>query len=260
VLVEVMVSRSRASPRWARAETSERLRQHRDVAGRALFVHSPLVGPATLLPLARVLDTHWGVHAPDLRNALSSTEDFARAPASAGRCNLLIGHSGAGALLPVIATHVQPDVVVFVDAVVPPEGDTYTPSATFLELLDTIPTAGGLLAPWHEWWPPGTIERLVPDPRQRATIVDEIPRVPRAFYEQSFALPPNWWTGPMAYLQLSGAYDEDRARAEAWGWPTAGIEGHHLDVVTRPALVAEAVGQLVTRITGWTGEYGSPDQ
>ena len=40
--------------------------------------------------------------------------------------------------------------------------------------------------------------------------------------------------------------------------PTAAIEGHHLDLVTRPELVATAVGRRVTTITGWTGQYGCP--
>jgi hypothetical protein len=49
---------------------------------------------------------------------------------------------------------------------------------------------------------------------------------------------------PSSYLQLSSAYDDDRRRAEQMGWPTARLNGHHLDLLTHPDIIADLVVDL----------------
>jgi hypothetical protein len=212
-------------------------------------VHSPLVGPTTTRALADALaDRGWTTVAPDLRDSLRSPQTFAAAASrAAGTVEVLVGHSGAGAVLPVIAQDVNAAVTVFVDAVVPEATTTFTPSDRFVALLDQLPVVDGLLPPWHEWWPPEILARLVPDKRLRATVAAENPTLPRAFYEQPVALPELWWRRPAAFVQLSPAYDEERARAEQWGWPTCRLDGQHLDLLTRPGVVADAVAHLAAR-------------
>ena len=74
----------------------------------ALLVHSPLVGPATMRPLADAVGAlGWTVSVPDLREAVMSPETFAsRAAAAAGAADVVVGHSGAGAVVPVIGEQV----------------------------------------------------------------------------------------------------------------------------------------------------------
>jgi hypothetical protein len=114
---------------------------------RAVIVHSPLVGPATVVPLAEQLVTlDMDVDVPDLRDAVESPARFVqRAIEAAAGVDLVIGHSGAGAFLPAIAA-ADATTSVFVDAVVPGR-DTSAPSRPFVELLAGIPTQDGLLAP-----------------------------------------------------------------------------------------------------------------
>ena len=217
---------------------------------QALLVHSPLVGPSSMRRLADELaEFGWDVTAPDLRGGITSPDDFTHLATSAATevdVDVVIAHSGAGALLAVIANDVRA-AAIYVDAIVPgPTG--HSPSAGFLALLDDLSVQAGLLPPWHEWWPASTMERLLPDPAERETLTRDVPRVPRSFYDHAVPLPDEWWTAPAAYLQLSPAYDEDRARAESYGWPTASLDGQHLDLVTRPAEVAALVRELVDRL------------
>ena len=214
----------------------------------ALLVHSPLVGPSSMRQLAdQLVVAGWTVTVPDLRTGITSPDDFTQLAASAAHeVDVVIAHSGAGAMLPVIANEIRA-AAIYVDAIVPgPTG--HSPSAGFLALLDDLPGQVGLLPPWHEWWPTSTMERLLPDPAQRETTTSDVPRVPRSFYDHAVSLPDEWWTAVAAYLQLSPAYDEDRARAESYGWPTASLDGQHLDLVTRPAEVAALVRHLADRL------------
>ena len=173
-----------------------------------LVVHSPLVGPSTVGPLADALRTSGAsVAVPDLRSEIASADSFRRAAtAAADGADVVIGHSGAGAFLPAIADAVPLAACVFVDAVLPADERRSTPSSQFLAFLDSVPSVDGLLAPWHEWWPDDVMAQLVPDPTQRRLVVSEIPRVPRSFYDGAIALPSRWWTRPAAYVQLSPAY------------------------------------------------------
>ncbi len=213
-------------------------------------MHSPLVGPTTTRALADALaDRGWTTSAPDLRGSLSSPQTFAAAAAAsqAGRdVDVVIGHSGAGAVLPVIAHEVNAAVTVFVDAVVPDAATIVRTSVGLLALIDQLPAVDGLLPPWHEWWPPEIFARLVPDERLRAAVAAENPMLSRAFYDEPITLPELWWRRPAGFLQLSPAYEEERSRAEQWGWPTGRLEGRHLALLTRPGDVADAVMLLTT--------------
>ena len=213
-------------------------------------MHSPLVGPTTTRALADALtDRGWTSIAPDLRNSLSSPQTFATAAsraAAAADVDVIVGHSGAGAVLPVIADDVNAAVIVFVDAVVPEATTTFQTSDGLLALVDELAAVDGLLPPWHEWWPPEILARLVPDDGLRATVAAENPRLSRAFYDEPVTLPELWWERPAGFLQLSPAYDEERARAEQWAWPTCRFDGQHLDLLTRPDDVADAVVHLAT--------------
>ncbi len=155
-------------------------------------------------------------------------------------------------MLPAIAADTAAPATVFIDAIVPDGADVFLPSGRFIELLDSLPVAEGLLPPWHEWWPAETLEQLLPDESLRRQVVTEIPRVPRSFYDEPVPLPEEWWTRPAAYLQLSPAYDDDRSRAERWGWPTRRLIGHHLDLVSRPDTIARIVTDLVSAAR-WKG-------
>lgn len=226
-----------------------------------LMIHSPLVGPLTLEPLGVELrERGFDVVIPDLRAALTRPRphwrafiDLAVAAAdsvdSVDLIDLIVAHSGAGVLMPLLAERVRPGVVAFVDAVVPDDGPSYQASAAFIEFVDSLPRDGPLLPPWHEWWGDEIVAQLIPDDDLRRRIAADTPRVPRSFYDEPVPLPTGWMTRHgCCFLQLSPAYDDDLARAEAYGWPTARMDGRHLDVAVKPAAVGQLLASLIERV------------
>jgi len=153
-----------------------------------------------------------------------------------------------GAFLPTIAKDINAGATVFVDAVLPEPDGPYLPSKDFTALIDRLEVTDGLLPPWNEWWAPEVIARLVPDDALRRRPVDELVRVPRAFYDTAIDLPPEWASRPAGYLQLSHAYEAEATRAEEWSWPTIRLDGQHLDVTVQPEMVAGHVDDLARQL------------
>jgi len=221
-----------------------------------VLVHSPIVGPATWLPVADAL------RAEGRRVVVPSLLDVARSapprweavvaaierglPGVLAKHVILVAHSGAGPLMPVVGAHLDAtiDAYVFVDAGVPPLGGTTTAaSESLLAVLQGLVDKGNLPR-WSAWWGPGTMEKLVPDPTRRAAIEAELPRMPLSYFTESIPVPVGWPDTPSAYLQFSEPYGDDAATAAAHGWPVHRINGRHLHLVVDPDAVAEAVVAL----------------
>jgi hypothetical protein len=202
---------------------------------------------------ARLHELGFEVVVPDLRGALTGPRPQWRAIldlaiAAASSVDVIVAHSGAGVLMPLLAEQLSPEVVAFVDAVVPGDGLTYQASDPFIEFVDSLSHDGPLLPPWHEWWGDDVTARLIPDGDLRDQIAADTPRVPRSFYDDPVPLPSSWMTRHgCSFLQLSPAYDDDRARAEAYEWPTARMAGQHLDVAVKPFAVGESLMSLIER-------------
>jgi pimeloyl-ACP methyl ester carboxylesterase len=232
-----------------------------------VLVHSPFLGPASLRPLADALGAHGQPTVLlDLRVTVAAAPvharmigSFADAVGEAGLTELvvLVGHSGAGPLLPAFADALDEPVtgLVFLDAGLPTPGRSWretVPAELFTSLRDK--SREGLLPRWPEWFEPDPLPRLVPDTVLRAQIAEEAPEVPLAFLKEP--RPSVEWTGPAAYLQLSSAYDADAAAAMRLGWPVRRLHTHHLAAATEPELVADALLGLLAELARHTGLDG----
>jgi hypothetical protein len=224
-----------------------------------LFVHSPLVGPLTWSRTTKVL-CNKGFHcqAPSLTGTVMAGPPFyaplAEAAAAAVRGTdeavVLIGHSGAGALLPAIADILghRTHAAVFVDALLPHPA---------LSWFDTAPpqlgeqlrglAVSGRLPPWHEWFPPGAIEELLPDPALRREFTAEIPRLPVAYFEEPAPIAAAAFRG--AYLRFSAAYDRAADEADQLGWWVVRKDWDHLRMLTAPEPVAEVIAQAISAVS-----------
>jgi pimeloyl-ACP methyl ester carboxylesterase len=229
-----------------------------------VLVHSPLVGPSSWRPFDDLASARrFDVVRPDLTGVVDAERPEWRSvvdtavDSTTERTDLVVvGHSGAGALLPTIAhrTNDRLRAVVFVDAIVPPTTGEHRTSERLSEFLDDR-TVDGRLLPWLDWWPPGVVGELVKSSQQLEELRSDIPRLPRSFYDADIPMPDDWSSGPCAYLQLSPAYGAELRIADELGWPTAVVDGSHLSMFTEPSAVLAAVEELLDRVDRRT----SPD-
>lgn len=224
-----------------------------------VLVHSPLVGVSAWQPVAGVLGARGHVTiVPSMAEVFDGAGPYySRLAAtianeidqrgSDGRI-VLVGHSGAGALLPAVAGATKATVVgtIFVDAVLPHPGRSW---------FDTVPVEmheqlrglarDGLLPPWNEWFPPGTVEALLPDAAMRAHFCSELPRLPLSYFEEPAPDIPGPAPSYCGYLQLSEAYAAGADQAEREGWRVTRRDTHHLALLTEPQELSAALEKLI---------------
>jgi hypothetical protein len=107
---------------------------------------------------------------------------------------VIVGHSGAGPLLPLIASTVVPPPwqLVFVDAGLPPiRGDATVVPDQFLGALRAL-AHDGVLPKWSEWFGPTAMEELISNEERRAAIVAELREVPLSYFAAAVPLPGRW--------------------------------------------------------------------
>jgi hypothetical protein len=213
-----------------------------------VLVHSPVTGPSTWRWAAAELAARGHRVSVPAVGAVSHWQQFVDAVAAqSGDASevVVVGHSGAGPLLPQIAAAIDARQLVFVDADIPPHhGEARLMPAEILAGLRKI-AVDGMLPPWSEWFGPAVMAELVPDRKRRAVITAELPRLPVSCFEESVPVPPGWAGTGAGYVLLSEeAYGSQAVAAEARGWPVIRLPGGHLDIVTRPATVAAAIEEV----------------
>jgi pimeloyl-ACP methyl ester carboxylesterase len=229
------------------------------VLATAVLVHSPFLGPASLRPLADalaaeghpavLLDLRPSVVAPPVHQVLVGAFADAIGDTELTGPVVLVGHSGAGPLLPAFADALEDLVagLVFLDAGLPTPGRSWrdtVPPEPYLALRDR--SRDGLLPHWHRWFEDDPLTGLVADPELRAEIADEAPEVPLAFLKE--ARPDLEWEGPCGYVMLSAAYTADADEARSRGWPVRRLTLHHLAPATDPEPVAAAVLEVLAEL------------
>jgi hypothetical protein len=222
-----------------------------------VLVHSPLLGPSAWGWVARELELRGrsavvpsllGVAAESYPSWRGVWEAVDAASAQRAGTVVLVGHSGAGPLLPAIAGSFSREVaaMAFVDAFLPPaSGTARLVPAEFVDELSTLAT-DDVVPPWSSWFGDEVMQDLVPDAARRARVEHDMPRLPLSFLKAEVPVPDGWDRRPCAYLLLSTQpYAPSAADARARGWPVAEIEGgKHLDPVRTPATVATALLNL----------------
>jgi hypothetical protein len=220
-----------------------------------VLVHSPAVGPLTWRSVAAELSS---VGRPALVPSLvGGFEDgppyhariaarVAGAVDSVATPIVLVGHSGAGPLLPCIAAAVPGPVeaLIFADAGLPRPGRSWFDDAP-PDLANHLRALAqdGRLPRWPEWFGPDGVDGLLPDARLRKDFAAEAPCLPLAFFGEP--APSATWQGAFGYLLLSEAYSEEADRSLAVGAPVVTRMTNHLAMLTRPRIVADALCELL---------------
>jgi hypothetical protein len=206
-----------------------------------VLLHSPLVGPLTWQPTAASLHAAgYRVAVPSLsgvvetgppsyRRLAGRVAETIRQAGPAGAV-VLIGHSGAGALLPAAAeaTDTPLAAAVFVDAILPHPGVSWLETAppALREQLAGLVHDDGRLPAWHQWFPPEVVTELLPEEGLRRRFIAELPRVPLAYFEERAPVVSGW---PPARC----------------GWVVARTSADHLATLTRPAAISGLLDRLV---------------
>lgn len=232
-----------------------------------VFVHSPLVGPFTWSLVAGELQRRGAeVLTPALRDPAAPSAPFWQQHAesvaaalralSSERAPILVGHSGAGALLPAIrAASGRPGAgYIFVDAGIPQDGESRigAPGSAFAGELRALYAAGGRFPNWSD----AGLAAIVPNAAIRRRLLDDLRPQPLAFWEEPIPVFSGWPDAPCAYLHLSPAYDEPAAQARAAGWPVRSMPAGHFHMLVDPAAVADTLLDLAEVTI--TGSCGAP--
>lgn len=231
------------------------------MAARLLLVHSPLVSSTTWdLVSAELARAGFETEVPDLTATVSAGPPYcvrqARviARSASGQPAILIGHSGAGPLLAAAGEKIGEGVrgYIFVDAGLPNSGRAWmeTVPADLAAQVREMADADGWLPPWPLWWGEEIMTELLPDLSVRQAFAASCPRLPLAMFEEIHPLAPQWPDAPVAYLQLSEAYQDEAATAGDAGWPVTTLMSHHLAMLTEPVRVAGSLAELTGLLLG----------
>jgi hypothetical protein len=219
---------------------------------RLLLLHPPLLSAVVWRRLAPLLErAGHQVAVPDLRLPPGHPGDWwqraaTAAVAAAPDADAVLAHSGAGALAPVVLDRSPAArAVVLIDAQLAPAAGATAPPPQARAAAREL-AVDGVLPPWTSWWGPEELAALVPDPADRADLSAQAPRLPQAFYDVAVPAPPGWEPPQRAYLQLSDGYAGAAGQAAARGWRVAALPGRHLDLLSRPRQVGDAVQELLT--------------
>lgn len=232
------------------------------VPGQLLvLIHSPAVAPDTWRGVAADMMPRDRVVVPSLMKALHAGPPYWKHQAmsvresleavASGMSAVLVGHSGAGALLPLIAAEIDQPIggYVFVDAGLP-KGDAAwldTAPHTLADRLRSI-ALDGWLPPWSDWWENSDLAEELPNSGQRTRFRASLEPLPLAMFEETRPSTPDWPDAPCAYLQLSDGYSVETAQAREWGWPTTVLASTHMAPLTDPTTVAQHLGHLIEQL------------
>ena len=234
-----------------------------------VLAHSPLVGPAswgTLPDVLRgrghdvvVVDVTDDDEPPFAQRYVARAATQVREAVGA-RPVVLVGHSGAGYLLPLVgaarrALRSRVAAYVFLDAGLPPgrpssrldllAREVAADDGDFLAGFRAQLAAGGHYPPWTD----DDLAGLVPDVERRRALVASLRPRTEPFFTETLAVAPDWPDAPCGYVQLSAGYDRPARSAASRGWPVvpaepAGIAAGHFAACVEPERVADLLTEV----------------
>jgi hypothetical protein len=154
---------------------------------------------------------------------------------------ILVGHSGAGALLPAIG-HATPHPIaayLFVDAGIPRDGRSRLDNGPFADFIHELYATEKRYPGWTD----EDLRDLIPKAEQRHLLLADLRPQPLAFWEEAIPVFPSWPDAPCGFLRFvpNAAYDEAEAEARRRGWAEAELAGGHFHPMVDPKAVVSAL-------------------
>lgn len=164
------------------------------------------------------------------------------------RSVVLIGHSGAGPLLPAIGAIVPQPIAayLFVDARLP-SGGTSRLEAIATEDPTSAAERRAALDAGERFpaWTDDDLGQLVPDADRRQALLDELRPRGRDYWTEELPDVRGWPDAPCGYLAFSPPYRSAADRARHAGWPVRLLPAGHFHQLVDPAAVADALVDLL---------------
>ena len=228
-----------------------------------VLVHSPLVGPLTWSLVAEQMRQRGSdVIVPALSNSPDSKEPFWKQHADSvsqslaelpeDKSLILVAHSGAGPLLPVIRQSLANPVhaYVFADAGIPRDG------ATRLELMksedpewaaqfQTYLEDGGLFPDWSF----DDLQEVIPDEPLRRQLVAEIRPRGLTFFTEPIPVFEGWPDSRCVYIQFSPPYQYSADQARQAGWPVYELAAGHFHMLVDPLAVTDLLIDTMSKLS-----------
>jgi hypothetical protein len=163
----------------------------------------------------------------------------------------LVGHSGAGPLLPAIRQSLANPVhaYVFVDASVPQDG------ASRLDLMEAEDPD------WAEQfqqelengsryptWNFDDLSEVIPDETLRRKMLAEMRPRALPFFTEPIPVFSGWPDAPCVYIRFSAPYQSVAARAKEYGWPVYELESGHFHMLVDEAAVTDLIVEAVNKL------------
>ena len=220
-----------------------------------VLVHSPLVGPFTWSLVAQQLQAggfdvlvpaltdngetpppYWQQHAACVQQALVSIPQE--------RPLVLVGHSGAGSLLPVLAqaAHRPVKAYLFVDAGLPHPGMTQLEEMP--EELRRLLAEGSRFPNWSD----EDLREELPDGRVRQQMLAQVQPRLLSFFEEVMPDVPGWPDDPAGYLLFTQGYRLYLEQSQRAGWPSRMLPAGHFHMLVDPVGVAATLVELLQQI------------
>ena len=227
-----------------------------------VLVHSPLVGPFTWSMVAERLQQrkvdvlvpkltdrddsnlpYWEQHTEAVKQTLADVRQDRRVA--------LVGHSGAGPLLPSIHRAIAQPVAacLFVDASLPHPGQS-----TLDELAINAPDLAQELRPFliaggsYPNWGAEELREILPDTFICEQLLAELHPRHLRFFEEKMPDITIWPDTPCGYVLLSEAYLGQLEQAQRVGWPSRLFHAGHFHMLVDPAAVTTGIVELLAEL------------
>jgi hypothetical protein len=215
-----------------------------------VLIHSPLVGTLTWQSVAETLRAQgYDVFIPELKDEASLVLPFWQQEVDSIDLDVadatLVGHSGAGALLPAIGEKLNAYGYIFVDAVLLFEPATRlelmeSEGAEFASQFEAYLKGGGRFPNWTD----GQFQSIIPDTALRSALLADMRPRDYSFFTERIDVPAGWYGRPCAYIQLSAFYSVYGSQAERRGWPVLRRDTHHFAMLTQPEDIAKMLIEI----------------
>ncbi len=220
-----------------------------------VFIHSPLVGPFTwqlvqqemekrgIETIVAALDDAETTSEPYwLQHANSVKKEFEKI--STDQKIVLVGHSGAGPILPIIRQNTKHTIkaYVFIDAGFPKNNESRLglmklQDRRWAENFHQELQKGKQFPTWGE----EDLREIIPNKEWRQQLILEIKPRKLPFFIEDIAVDAKWPDAPCIYIKFTSSYDWDMEQASQSGWYIRELNVGHFHMLVDPSGITNEI-------------------